>query len=63
LRVMFESPTVAALAEWIIQREIEMATDETLAEVLAELEDSSHEDAQSILAAKGDYEAEETSNE
>ncbi|OYE04336.1 non-ribosomal peptide synthetase [Nostoc sp. 'Peltigera membranacea cyanobiont' 232] len=47
---IFESPTVAGLAEAITQLQLQDAEDEDIADLLVELEELSDEDAQRILA-------------
>jgi phosphopantetheine binding protein len=47
---VFQSPTVAALAKLIYQRQTEEAADDELASLLAELENLSDEEAQQRLA-------------
>jgi hypothetical protein len=47
---VFQSPTVAELAELIYQRQTEEAADDELASLLAELENLSDEEAQQRLA-------------
>jgi len=50
LRAIFATPTVAGLADAVIQRQIEETGPEDVVRVLAELEGLSDEDAQRILA-------------
>ncbi|HLG65938.1 MAG TPA: amino acid adenylation domain-containing protein, partial [Ktedonosporobacter sp.] len=50
LRSIFEEPTVAGLAEIIIQNEIEQADEQTLRETMEELEHLSKDELQALLA-------------
>ncbi|MFQ5610897.1 MAG: amino acid adenylation domain-containing protein [Anaerolineae bacterium] len=53
LRALFENPSIAQLASTIEQAEVEQADSETLAEILAELEQLSEEDARARLVLEG----------
>ena len=50
LRSLFETPTVSGLAEAIARKQIEQADSETLAQVLAELEQLSPDEVKTLLA-------------
>jgi len=52
LRLLFETPTVADLAECIARSQVEEADDATLSEALAELSQLSPEEMKSLLAAQ-----------
>jgi acyl carrier protein len=50
LRTLFEAPTVAALAEWLLQRQMDGIDADALAGMLDELEGLSSEQIQALLA-------------
>jgi hypothetical protein len=52
LRAFFESPTIADLALVIRQEQLEQVDSEALAAILAELEQFSEADVQTILATQ-----------
>lgn len=52
LRSIFEAPTIAELAVTVVQRHIEQADSETVAQVLAELERLSDSEAQMLINAE-----------
>jgi acyl carrier protein len=54
LRRLFETPTVAGLALAIAQAQAELADDEEIAGLLAELEQLTEEEAQALTAAPGE---------
>ena len=53
IRVIYDQPTLAALAIAIVQTQAEQADSSELNRLLAELEDTSDEDAQAMLAKAG----------
>jgi len=52
LRQLFETPTIAQLAEVITQKLAQQTDDATLAQMLAELEELSEDEVQAVLAAE-----------
>jgi hypothetical protein len=54
LRRIFERPVMAALAEVIVQTQTEQANEAEIAQILAELEGLSEEDAQALLITEAD---------
>ncbi|MFQ5906231.1 MAG: amino acid adenylation domain-containing protein, partial [bacterium] len=50
LRCLFETPTVAELAQVIVQRQVEQADSETLAQILTEIEQLPEDAVRAILA-------------
>jgi amino acid adenylation domain-containing protein len=52
LRILFEKPTIAEVAEWLIADQLEQAEEETLESIIAEVDGFSDDEVKSLLQTK-----------